>query len=250
MSNDPVDLSRRLYGEATSACFEELLEHSEFFGRDPKRSRKFESGESLRRLLQEKTLCRTQSVATSVRIERASKVVTHDARVAAPFASAKRRVSENLKCRALSPDRASPVYVNVTTLRYKQSMSHEASCACGQLRVEVDGDLPGSSICHCRQCQKRTGSVFGVQVKIPRERVQITGDETQFERRGEGVVTLHFCPTCGSTVYWELDGMPDVYVIAAGAFASKEVPAPVFSVYEDRMHTWVQLPDTVETHWD
>ncbi|MEM9069158.1 MAG: GFA family protein [Myxococcota bacterium] len=130
-------------------------------------------------------------------------------------------------------------------------MTHEATCACGHLRVHVEGDLPGTSICHCRQCQKRTGSAFGVQVKIPNERVRIEGTFKVFERRGEGVVTLHFCPECGSTVYWRLDGMPDVVVIAAGAFAGSTVPPPpVFSVYEDRMHPWVHLPDSVETHWD
>lgn len=129
-------------------------------------------------------------------------------------------------------------------------MANEARCDCGQLRVTVSGELPATSVCHCHACQRRTGSVFGVQLRVSAERVRVTGESSTYERRGEGLVTMHFCPKCGSTVYWTLDGFPDSISIAAGAFAGQPVPAPTFSVYEERMHAWVQLPDTIETHWD
>ena len=128
--------------------------------------------------------------------------------------------------------------------------THTATCCCGQLRATVEGPLPSASVCHCRQCQRRTGSVFGVQARFPKERVSIEGRSTAFVRWGEGEVTLYFCPTCGSTVYWRLDGLPDSVIIAVGAFANADFPAPTFSVYEARQHPWVQLPDSVTTHWD
>lgn len=128
--------------------------------------------------------------------------------------------------------------------------THTAVCCCGQLRVTIEGGLPSASICHCFQCQKRTGSAFGVQVRFPKERVTIEGDSTAFVRRGEGEVTLHFCPTCGSTVYWFLDGLPESVIVAVGGFAMPDYPAPTFSVYEARQHKWVQLPESVTTHWD
>ena len=130
------------------------------------------------------------------------------------------------------------------------SPPHTATCCCGQLRVTVQGELASASICHCFQCQKRTGSAFGVQARFPQNQVTIEGDSTAFVRHGEGEVTLHFCPTCGSTVYWLLDGLPDSVCIAVGAFANPDFPAPTFSVYEDRQHPWVQLPGSVTTHWD
>ena len=129
-------------------------------------------------------------------------------------------------------------------------MTQRASCCCGQLEVLVRGDLPGASICHCFQCQKRTGSAFGLQAKFPEDRITINGQSQQYERRGEGLVTFSFCPKCGSTVYWRLDGLPGMVVIAVGTFANPNFPAPVFSVYEERIHSWVALPDSVVTHWD
>ena len=72
---------------------------------------------------------------------------------------------------------------------------------------------------------------------------QISGKSTSFTRPGDsgGTVTFHFCPQCGSTVYWELSSVPNVYAVAVGAFADPKFPAPRISVYERRRHHWVDL---------
>jgi hypothetical protein len=50
----------------------------------------------------------------------------------------------------------------------------------------------------------------------------------------------------GATVYYELEGNPEHVAVPVGAFAEPGFPAPSFSVYEDRMHSWVQLPAGIE----
>ena len=131
-------------------------------------------------------------------------------------------------------------------------MKHNASCCCGQLTLTYDGELPSSSICHCFACQQRTGSVFGSQAGFDRTKVTTLGDFTKYVRTGDsgGTATFHFCPKCGSTVFWRVSGMPEKVIIAVGAFANSEFPAPTFSVYEDRQHPWVELPESVTVHWD
>jgi hypothetical protein len=126
-----------------------------------------------------------------------------------------------------------------------------ASCSCGQLSVEVEGDPVRVSICHCLACQQRTGSVFGVQARFPRERVAIEGQASRFTRVGDsgGQVTFRFCARCGSTVYWEPDGLPDFVVVAVGAFADPAFPPPTVSVYEARRHGWA-LPGLDLEHMD
>jgi hypothetical protein len=105
------------------------------------------------------------------------------------------------------------------------------------------------SVCHCLACQQRTGSAFGVQARYAREHVRVQGDATTYERVGDsgGRATFHFCPTCGSTVYWELDGLPDHIAVAVGAFADPEFPPPTVAVYEARQHPFVPTLD-VEHH--
>jgi hypothetical protein len=59
---------------------------------------------------------------------------------------------------------------------------------------------------------------------------------------------MHFCPACGSTVYWEPQGIPDLVYVAVGAFADPDFPPPKISVYGERRHKWIQLPDSIEQY--
>lgn len=115
-----------------------------------------------------------------------------------------------------------------------------ATCSCGQLRVTCVGEPPRVSICHCLDCQKRTGSVFAVQARFARENVTIAGDSSQWTRKGDsgGGATFHFCSTCGATVYWRPEASLELIYVAVGAFADSSFPPPTISVYEERQHAW------------
>jgi hypothetical protein len=118
----------------------------------------------------------------------------------------------------------------------------EARCSCGQLRLTCEGEPFRISICHCLDCQRRTGSVFGTQARFPRGQItRIEGQATVFTRVADSgnTVTFHFCPACGTTLYWELTQMPEVIAVAIGAFADPGFPAPGFSFHERRQHAWV-----------
>lgn len=123
-----------------------------------------------------------------------------------------------------------------------------ASCSCGQLRAQVTGAPVRISICHCLACQRRTGSVFGQQARFRREDVSLSGVSSEYVRVGdEGSRTrFHFCPGCGSTVYYEPEGLEGFLTIAVGAFADPDFPEPRVSVYESRMHRWVVPPPDAE----
>jgi hypothetical protein len=115
-----------------------------------------------------------------------------------------------------------------------------ASCSCGQLRLACEGEPVRVSICHCLECQKRTGSVFAVQARFPREHMAVEGRTSEWSRQGDsgGSATFRFCPVCGATVYWEADGIPGFVTVAVGAFADPSFPPPHVAVYEGRQHPW------------
>jgi len=64
-------------------------------------------------------------------------------------------------------------------------MTRIATCSCGQLSVTCEGEPVRISMCHCLECQKRTGSTFGAQARWPREKVTISGSSTQYVRVGD-----------------------------------------------------------------
>ena len=123
-----------------------------------------------------------------------------------------------------------------------------ASCTCGQLRLTVSAEPLRISICHCTACQRRTGSVFGAQVRFPKDAVQVTGQSSEYVRISDAGnrLTFRFCPRCGATVHYQVEGQEDRIAVPVGAFADPDFPAPAFSVYERRMHSWVGLPDSLE----
>jgi hypothetical protein len=123
-----------------------------------------------------------------------------------------------------------------------------AACCCGQLTLVAEGEPVRISMCHCLSCQRRTGSTFGAQARFPRDKVRTSGNSTAYARMADSgnSITFHFCPTCGSTVYYLLDKMPDMLAVALGAFADPSFPAPTVSVYEARRHAWTGIPEGAE----
>jgi len=118
-----------------------------------------------------------------------------------------------------------------------------ATCNCGQLRLVCDGKPVQVSMCHCLECQQRTGAIFGNQAWFWREQITaIAGDSTSFARRSDSgrSVTFQFCPICGSTVYWEAEMHPAWLAVAVGSFADPNFPAPKHSVWERRRHGWAE----------
>jgi hypothetical protein len=119
----------------------------------------------------------------------------------------------------------------------------EATCACGQLSASCRGDPVLVSLCHCLQCQKRTGSAFGVAAFYMRSDVEIAGDHSDLSRPADSgrPITFHFCAECGGTVFWEPARKPDFVAVAVGAFADPNFPAPTQAAFTERSHAWVGI---------
>jgi hypothetical protein len=124
-------------------------------------------------------------------------------------------------------------------------VTRTATCACGQLQARCTGEPALVSLCHCLSCQKRTGSAYGVAAFFARENVETSGSAHIYSRSSDSGfgLTHHFCPQCGSTVFWEAHRKPDMIAVAVGAFADPTFPPPAKAVYAEHRHPWVQFPD-------
>ncbi|MGV1964194.1 GFA family protein [Agrobacterium sp. 22-222-1] len=122
-------------------------------------------------------------------------------------------------------------------------MARLASCTCGALQAICTGEPTKVSLCHCLACQRRTGSTYGVAAFFNRQNVRIEGQSTSYSRKSDSgfPVMFHFCPSCGSTVYWEPQRMPDFIAVGTGSFADPGFPAPTQAVYDEHRHPWVSI---------
>jgi len=126
-----------------------------------------------------------------------------------------------------------------------------ASCRCGALRAECAGEPVRVSACHCRACQKRTGSAFSAQARFPAASVRLEGESRTFVRTADSGrrLTYRFCPGCGSTVAYVIDEWPDVVAVPLGLFDDADFATPAHSVYEGRKRPWVSILGTdIERH--
>lgn len=161
-----------------------------------------------------------------------------------------------------TPDGAKTAAGNPKSKQPSAIKTRTASCNCGQLRVTCTGPDPDRVVmCNCYLCQKQTGSPFSLQARFPNEQVKIEGKSTAWKFPIEGakptayrtcagsdgiakdsaadLVTSHFCPTCGSTVYYYRKSDPARTGVRVGAFADPTFPPPMGSGFEEYAHPWV-----------
>ena len=99
--------------------------------------------------------------------------------------------------------------------------THEGGCHCGAVRYRTTGQPHTAGVCHCRYCQTRTGSAFGISVYFDADRVEIlSGRLTDYSFTTESgrSFTTRFCPICGTTLFWQIELFDDAIAVAGGTF--------------------------------
>lgn len=119
------------------------------------------------------------------------------------------------------------------------------ACLCGTVTVTLARQPERVNMCHCSSCQRRTGSPFGVMVWLPEADVAVAGETRRFVHQSDKGRTLtnDFCPGCGSTVSYRAEINPGFVAVPVGVFADPTAPPPLRSVFEERRHPWVAVPD-------
>jgi len=119
-----------------------------------------------------------------------------------------------------------------------------ARCTCGAATLTLSEPPRLTVACHCLDCQRRTGAPFGVGTFYPAAAVTVAGCLREFCRTAAsgGRIRSHFCPDCGSTLYWQADNLPGMIGVAVGTLARPDYPPPARSVFEQSKHRWVEIP--------
>ena len=124
---------------------------------------------------------------------------------------------------------------------------HRASCQCGAVQVASSADPDFTMVCNCKACQKKTGAAFGGGAYFKKTDAQISGDTWTYARKADTGRELvnHFCPNCGTTVYWTLEMRPDHIGVGVGSFDT-DLPRPVRVIWAKEKHDWVDFADDLE----
>ncbi len=97
-------------------------------------------------------------------------------------------------------------------------MALKGSCLCGSVSYTASADPVMVAACHCKDCQKQTGTTYSVIVGVPADSVDMNGDLKTYTTTGESskAVNRQFCGNCGSPVVTDAEVAPGLVFIKAG----------------------------------
>jgi len=118
----------------------------------------------------------------------------------------------------------------------------EGGCLCGAVRYSSDAEPALVAACHCRNCQKATGSGHTYNVAVPAALVRIEGPIKRYRSSGgsgkEG--SRMFCPECGSQLIIEAGLFAGLYLIAAGTLDDPSWVTPGIHIWTASVPVWDQ----------
>ncbi|MAR20259.1 MAG: aldehyde-activating protein [Rhodobacteraceae bacterium] len=124
---------------------------------------------------------------------------------------------------------------------------HTGGCLCGSGRFELNKEPDFAYGCHCRFCQKATGTAFRSGLRCQKSSVKFNDGEVKTyiytsPEHGRSL-NVKFCPTCATTVTVTIDRFPDIQVIMLGTLddpSKIEIKTHMFT--DERMH-WLAFND-------
>ncbi|MCE2487291.1 MAG: GFA family protein [Desulfurellaceae bacterium] len=120
-------------------------------------------------------------------------------------------------------------------------------CLCGAIRYESRAEPLFSINCHCRDCQRTTGTAYAPVLAVPRDALSTTqGEPTYYTSQSDSgeTVSRGFCPECGSGIFSKLSANPDIVGLKAASLDDPSWFRPAMDIYTDSAQPWdVMNPD-------
>jgi hypothetical protein len=120
----------------------------------------------------------------------------------------------------------------------------EGGCQCGAVRYRLMSPPLAVYNCHCRDCQRASGTTHEMSMPIRRDTlVHLAGTLVSFEKTADSgrVVRMHRCAACGTKVWNEPLASPDLLVLKPGTLDDFAWAAPVGNIWTERRMPWVEI---------
>src|SRR5215831_3809925 len=123
-------------------------------------------------------------------------------------------------------------------------------CRCGRVRYESDGKAIFSVICHCRECQRASGS-FGLPVMgVSRATFKVTGEPKSYvSTGGSGKPAVRFfCAECGSLLFGRPEVISEMVTIYVGSLDEPNLFKPREVIFTRERPSWGRITGNLIEH--
>lgn len=123
----------------------------------------------------------------------------------------------------------------------------EGGCACRRVRYRITAKPIFVHCCHCRWCQRETGSAFVLNAMIEAGRVEVLKGSPQAvmtpSESGKGQKITR-CPHCMVALWSNYAGAGDaVHFVRVGTLDEPDRVPPDIHIFTDSKQPWVVLPE-------
>ena len=120
-------------------------------------------------------------------------------------------------------------------------------CQCGAVSFTVAAPPVTMGQCHCKDCQRATGTGHISNARFKRSDIAISGETKTFAVKADSgnINTRHFCPTCGSRLFSENSVRPGFMNVAAGVVDDSSWFDPQWIFYKKRQPVWDNTTEDV-----
>ena len=131
-------------------------------------------------------------------------------------------------------------------------MNHtlEGSCQCGEVHYQIKGEPLVLYRCHCTECQKQSGSGFGMSMWVQNDDFEILrGSLKYFHRIADsgGKMECFFCDNCGVRIFHKtLNIKQDYIVLKPGTLHNTQALQPTADIWLKSKHAWFEPPDETD----
>ena len=125
--------------------------------------------------------------------------------------------------------------------------NYNGGCLCGAVRYECNAEPIFMGNCHCRDCQKASGSAYEAAIGVPAPALKITGNVKYFDSKADSgnMVSRGFCPECGSRLFGKSSGMAQLAIIMAASLDDPKQFQPGMDVYTSSAQPWDHMNPAV-----
>jgi hypothetical protein len=122
----------------------------------------------------------------------------------------------------------------------------DGGCLCGGVRFRISGKLGPAGYCHCKQCQRASGSAFAANAPARTAYFQLlSGDDLVSEYESSPGKFRAFCRRCGSPLYSRRNSEPELRRIRLGTLDSDPERRPLVHVWVGSKAPWCAIGDSL-----
>ena len=116
------------------------------------------------------------------------------------------------------------------------------SCLCGRVKYESDGEALFSVICHCRDCQRASGTSSVPVMGVQKSGFRVFGDVKSYSMVGgsQKQAVRNFCPNCGSLLFGTPEVIPDIVTIYVGSLDDATIYKPQHAMFTRDRPKWCE----------